>query len=195
MQRTTKRLLAGPIIAAGFIGTGLAAAGFGAAGLASSQPEDQMTPNEQIQQTIDALYDVISGDEGEPRDWDRFLSLFHENALMHVIPASGSSQTFTTLQPVDYVERSGPFLDQSPFYEEELSSIVEVYGGLAHVFSTYEITRTPSSPKARGINSIQLCFDPESKAWKVLSISWTGEQKDNPIPAQYLPAKESDTND
>ncbi|MFN2413466.1 MAG: hypothetical protein ABR535_10510 [Pyrinomonadaceae bacterium] len=29
-----------------------------------------------------AVYEVISGDAGQPRDWDRFRSLFHKDAKL-----------------------------------------------------------------------------------------------------------------
>ena len=33
-----------------------------------------------IESTIESLYNVISGDKGEERDWDLFLNLFHKDA-------------------------------------------------------------------------------------------------------------------
>src|SRR5437773_7128137 len=38
-----------------------------------------------------AVYDVISGDRGKARDWDRFRSLFHKDARL--IPAGKNAQT------------------------------------------------------------------------------------------------------
>ena len=38
-----------------------------------------------------AVYDVISGDAGKPRDWDRFRSLFHKDARL--IPSGKNPQT------------------------------------------------------------------------------------------------------
>ena len=32
-----------------------------------------------IESTIESLYNVISGDKGEERDWDLFLNLFHKD--------------------------------------------------------------------------------------------------------------------
>jgi len=54
-----------------------------------------------------AVYDVISGDAGKARDWDRFRSLFYEGARL--IPTSKDAKTGAitahALSPDDYVKR------------------------------------------------------------------------------------------
>src|SRR5256885_12467159 len=56
---------------------------------------------------IKAVYAVISGDAGKPRDWDRFRSLFHPDARL--IPSNKNAQTglvgARALSPEDYVKR------------------------------------------------------------------------------------------
>ena len=101
-----------------------------------------------------AVYDVISGDAGKPRDWDRFRSLFYQGARL--IPTNKNADTGAigakTLSPDDYVARVEPFFAKEGFYESELSRQVDQYGHIAHVFSTYESkhARADAKPFARG---------------------------------------------
>jgi hypothetical protein len=137
---------------------------------------------------LKAVYDVISGDAGQKRDWDRFHTLFHKDARM--IPSGKNPTTgvtsATAFTPEGYIKRTEPFFAKEGFYEREVARRVEMYGNIAHVFSTYESFHSLSDKKPfmRGINSIQLLND--GKRWWVLTIFWQGETPDNPIPKRYL---------
>lgn len=138
-----------------------------------------------------AVYSVISGDAGRPRDWDRFRSLFHKDARL--IPSGKNAQTGVigarALTPEDYVKRVEPVFAKEGFYEIEKARRVDLYGNIAHVFSTYESrhSQKDEKPFARGINSFQLLND--GKRWWVVTIYWLGETPENPIPKQYLKSK------
>ena len=134
-----------------------------------------------------ALYSVISGDAGVPRDWNRFRSLFHPSA--HLIPIGGPAAgptTATFLTPDDYIVRAEPLLMRG-FHEREISRRVETFGHMTHVFSTYDSRRAASDaePFARGIDSIQL-FD-DGTRWWIVSVYWQGETPRIPLPPAYLP--------
>jgi hypothetical protein len=136
-----------------------------------------------------ALYDVISGSAGKKRDWDRFRSLFIAGARL--IPASKRPDGVfeaRVLDPEGYVTRAAPFLEKQGFYEREIARKVDLFGQIAHVFSTYDSRHSAEdkTPFARGINSIQLLND--GKRWWVVTIYWDSERPDNPLPPQYLPA-------
>jgi hypothetical protein len=138
-----------------------------------------------------AVYDVISGDAGKPRDWDRFRSLFHKDARL--IPTSKDPKTGVVaahaLTPDDYVKRVEPFFAKDGFYESETARTVEQFGNIAHVFSTYESrhARDDKKPFQRGINSFQLMND--GKRWWVITIYWQGETPENPIPEKYFKSR------
>src|SRR5215467_11485956 len=60
-----------------------------------------------IDHILAAVYDVISGPAGAPRNWDRFRSLFYPGARL--IPSSRDEKGVVTarvLTPDDYVERA-----------------------------------------------------------------------------------------
>ena len=160
------------------------------AGFAMTQTPKQPDPKDvsTLDGILHAVYDVISGDAGTPRNWDRLRGLFHKDARL--IPSSKNPQTgvFTSrvLTPEDYITRVEPVFAKEGFYEREKARTVETYGNIAHVFSTYESRRSSKDEKpfARGINSFQLVND--GTRWWVLSIFWQAETPDNPIPKKYL---------
>jgi len=135
-----------------------------------------------------AVYDVISGDAGKTRDWDRFRTLFHENARL--IPTGKNAQTGVVaarvLTPEEYIKRAEPFLVKEGFFEREIARRTEQYGHIVHIFSTYESKHKidDKTPFARGINSFQLMND--GKRWWVVTIFWEGETPENQIPKDYL---------
>ena len=138
-----------------------------------------------------AVYDVISGDVGKPRDWDRFRSLFHKDARL--IPSGKNAQTGVVgaraLTPEDYIARTEPVFAKDGFHERELARHVDTYANITQVFSTYHAFRksTDKEPFLRGINSFQLLND--GKRWWVLTIFWQAETPENPIPKQFLKNK------
>ena len=137
-----------------------------------------------------ALYDVISGPAGVKRDWDRFRSLFAPGArLIPIARREGAPAEARVLTPDDYVARSSSRLEKDGFFEREIARTVETYGGMTHVFSTYEARRArdEEKPFMRGINSIQLLND--GTRWWIVTVYWQSEAPDIPLPDKYLPRK------
>lgn len=152
---------------------------------AAALPADVASP----EAIVTALYDVISGDAGVERDWDRFRSLFHPTARL--MPSGVNAQgvgVARSITPEDYIERSGPVLTRDGFHEREIARRAERFGHMVHVWSTYDSVRSLSDPAPfmRGINSIQLFHD--GSRWWVMSVYWLAERPDTPIPPEYLPA-------
>jgi hypothetical protein len=140
-----------------------------------------------IDAILNALYEVISGRAGQPRDWQRFRSLFVPGARL--IPTAHQPDGITTahvLTPEDYVERGTKIFATQGFYERGIANRVEQFGRIAHVFSTYEARHDlkDAQPFLRGINSIQLMND--GRRWWVVSVFWQAEDKDTPLPEKYL---------
>ncbi|KZS38789.1 hypothetical protein AWE51_14480 [Aquimarina aggregata] len=137
--------------------------------------------------TLETLYDVISGEKGEQRNWELFKFLFAPEAKL--IPSGKSKEDIFKvryLSPDEYINTSGKWLLENGFFEKEIHRTVNTFGNITHVFSTYESfkSKTDKKPFMRGINSIQLLND--GKRWWVVNIYWTQETKENPIPKEYL---------
>lgn len=148
----------------------LSALAFTAPGLAHDTPGE----------TLEALYDVISGPVGEARDWDRFRSLFVEGARMTVVVPDEAGTRIINWSPEDYIERAGPNLETVGFTEVETRRETFVYGEMATILSAYEGVRSDTGETiAVGINTLVIVQ--EGETWKVASIAWRAADEDWPI--------------
>ncbi len=140
-------------------------------------------------QTVDAilsaLYEVISGEAGETRNWERFKNLFTPDAKL--IPTSKNKEgsiSYAQLSPSDYIELFQSRVTTA-FYERELNRMTDAYGTIVHVFSTYETREMKEGPVTnRGINSIQLLKTHER--YYIMNIFWCGENTGFMVPDLYL---------
>lgn len=72
------------------------------------------------------------------------------------------------------------------FYEGERSARTDVFGKIAHRFSTYEarFNLAEEEPFCMGINSIQ--FIKVGGRWRVTCMVWNDQTHDVRIPSEYL---------
>lgn len=154
-------------------------------GSAFGQSKDYSKDTRSVESTVLALYDVISGEPGSARDWDRFKNLFKPEARL--IPTRKDDQgnlTIKAMTPDEYVQLFSSRISTG-FFERELSRKVEEYGTVIHVFSTYETKEKKDGPVTnRGINSIQLFKDKDR--YYVVNIFWCAESMGFALPDKYL---------
>ena len=137
-----------------------------------------------------ATYDVISGDAGKKRDWNRFLSLFAPGARLIAVDKNKEGQLVAhVFSPDDYVRLADPYFQKEGFFERESSRTMESWANIEQIFSTYESRHAAADPKpfARGINSFQLFND--GKRWWIVTIYWQEESTNTPLPKKYLGKK------
>ncbi|HEX6912496.1 MAG TPA: hypothetical protein VF142_18970 [Longimicrobium sp.] len=143
-----------------------------------------------IEGIVTTLYALISGPAGQPRDWERFRSMFIPGARMiptnRAIHEGRGGHAPDVMDVETFIRTTAPFLETTGFEERQITMRVERFGCVAHAWSTYESRHAPGEePFARGINSIQLYHDGER--WWVVTVFWDSERADLPIPAAYLP--------
>ncbi|NAS13173.1 hypothetical protein [Poritiphilus flavus] len=161
----------------------------GLSGVKAQDPSDKYLEKvSTMDNTLQTLYAVISGEKGEERNWELFKYLFHPEARL--IPTGKNSEGLAKarfLTPDGYIEASGKWLVENGFFEKEIHRTVQSFGDITQVFSTYESFRSESdeTPFMRGINSIQLLND--GNRWWVINIYWCQESPSNPIPGEFLP--------
>ena len=140
-----------------------------------------------IDAVITELYAVISGPAGQERDWDRERNLFFPGAklIRTIVDDTGKPQALA-MDMASYIENVNDYLVQNGFFEYEIARKTEIFGNVAHVFSTYEAKHRAedAEPFKRGINSIQLFFDGER--WWIINMIWDNERPGNPMPERYL---------
>ena len=134
---------------------------------------------------ISALYEVISGEPGEARDWERFKYLFAKDAFL--IPTNKSNAGvfgYRKMTPDEYINFFSTRI-KTGFFEKELKHELVSFGTIAHVFSTYETKETKNGPVTnRGINSIQLFKD--QNRYYIMNIFWCAESLGFTLPPASL---------
>lgn len=138
---------------------------------------------------IDAYYASISGGIDEPRDWDRFLSLFMPDAQFIVSRMVNGESIPLALSAQEFVDSNRTYFERGGYFEKDIHRKTNTFGNISQVFSTYASRRSLDDPKpySRGINSVQLMKT--GGRWWIATIMWESERADsNPIPARYLPA-------
>lgn len=159
--------------------------------LSEADPADVATP----EAVVDALYESIQRAPGDRYDWDRNLSLFHPTARLIPNPEQRNGQ-LVVHTPTDFRDLVDQFTTiggptDVGFREEQISSIVERYGDIAHVFSTYRKGWWDADDWiGRGINSIQLLWADDR--WWITSMVWDEEVGAGPLPPRYLPGGADD---
>jgi hypothetical protein len=132
----------------------------------------------EISETVADLYRVISIKKGEIPDWEKFRSLFFPGAQL--VSNSGETPVAWGVEKfISYYRERIKDKTVEEFQEGEIAQKTEIFGKIAHRFSTYE-----AKPYKRGINSIQLLKVQDK--WLVTSLIWNDEQADLPIPEKYL---------
>lgn len=138
---------------------------------------------ESIDGIIRAYHEVISGPAGAKHGISRDESLYHPDAQIIVVKRdSGRAVAHKmTLQALHRL--SAPFFPQR-IYENEIHRLQELFGAIAHVWSTFETRTAPQGEvRNRGINSIQLFRDGE-RYW-ITSWIYDAERPDHPVPVKY----------
>ncbi len=136
---------------------------------------------------IAALYDVISGPAGQPRNWSRMKTLLTPDVrLIATNPDKAGHPNIRSISFQDYVDRFSVSVLRQPFYERELHRQTRQFGNIAQLFSSYETTRDGKKEVvARGINAIQLYYD--GHRWWIASIIWDTDRPGNPMPKELGP--------
>ncbi|MEN8145853.1 MAG: hypothetical protein ABFS14_12995 [Gemmatimonadota bacterium] len=138
---------------------------------------------------VAAAYASIQRAPGEDYQWDRFSSLFLPGAQMipNTEQTGGRKQVLSVDEFVSRI-RNGTTIggdNDRGFAEEAISSKIERFGDVAHVFSTYQKHFWQDEQiLGRGINSFQLVHI--DGRWWITGIVWDEESGAGPLPEKYL---------
>ena len=132
---------------------------------------------ETIDTTLGALYSVISGPAGQPRDWALYRSLFLPDAhSILAVSKPGETPQARVLDVEGYIRRTEAYFQTNDFWEVETDRKTETFGNIAHVLSFYESRREEyGEPFTGGVNSIQLFYD--GTRWWIASVMWNTQME------------------
>jgi hypothetical protein len=156
----------------------------GQAGAAPTTTPEACLPSTTLEELITALDAAVSGPGDKDRTCLRELVMADGRLSPMAKAADGSfaPHSLTVDGWIEVVKKRG----SAAFYERQVKVSSEVYGHIAHLWSTYEVRMTPNGKaEIRGINSIQAVND--GKRWRVEEILWQAETPEEPVPARYLP--------
>ncbi len=132
-----------------------------------------------------AYYDVVSGPAGFEYNPERDRSLYAPNAMITRFRDDG------TIDRKTVAEETLPMKPWAEgFYEIETNRIVEQFGNLAHVWSTFETRGSPNGAAlSRAVSSISLYY--RDNRWWITSWS-TQNETDQLLPSKYAPVPETE---
>tara|TARA_R110000824_G_scaffold23938_1_gene84777 strand:+ start:2119 stop:2655 length:537 start_codon:yes stop_codon:yes gene_type:complete len=165
----------------------------GKSGAEAKAGRESMAKYDTIDEVMEALYDCISGPPGG-QDWERDREIYHPRALITRTRIVDGAPVAFTFSYDEFVEATIPILAGRSFYEIEIGRKTDIFGQIAHVFSTYEARETPDHPEIqfRGVNMVHLWNDgfgddgqPNGRWW-IMSIIWDNEREGLNLPGQWL---------
>ena len=138
-----------------------------------------------INQLIADLYSSICFEKGERPPLEILRRVFISDGKM--INNDGDAPLIRTAE--EYIARFNEMLASGQFesfHELEMSHKTDLFGKIAHRFSTYEtrLSLDDPEPYSIGINSIQLIKIGQS--WFISCMVWNNQTDDRKIPEQYL---------
>jgi hypothetical protein len=133
-----------------------------------------------IETVVTSLYKSISFKKGKYPDLQKLKTLFIKEARL-----IRTDKDDYKVMSVD--EFTGNLKKQieaggfKEFREYEINGKIDLFGGIAQVFSGYEadFETVEGRMKTKGINSIQLVE--RNNEWKVVTILWYGEDEENKV--------------
>lgn len=140
----------------------------------------------EVGETIDRFLNVLSFSNSSSLKIDSLPVLFTTDGRL-IANFGKKPMSFTATQYVENIRSSIRSGQLHSFRERELARKVDVFGKIAHVLSTYELTMTGKDGTIvrRGLNSIQLMK--QDGRWLICSLIWDRESNELKLPSQYLP--------
>lgn len=140
-----------------------------------------------IRAIVDDVYAIVSGDKGQPRDWDRLRKHFVEGGTMHVSMQRGERVASAKFDVEQFIAMASQNSQHEAFYESPLVTRVEAFAGVGYAWSSYtERNAKDAEPFGRGVNCFT--FVKGKDGWRIATIAWSEENERNKLPSSMLPA-------
>ena len=137
----------------------------------------------ELKQLTDAFFRSVSFAAGTKPTYSNICGLFIEAGLLikNVGPTPEVSTVSEFIRPRQASVDEG---ELTQFHEAEIADVTEVFGNVAHRFSSYEKSGTlkGTSFSARGIVCTQFIKTPSG--WKMSSMAWDDERPGLTLPAR-----------
>ncbi|MFL5895498.1 MAG: hypothetical protein ACJ76Z_10330 [Thermoleophilaceae bacterium] len=146
-----------------------------------------MTPSEvsaALKTLIDEFFGAVSFETGERPAYPKIRGLFIDDGKLirnsGELPEISSVDDFIAAR--ERVFSSGVL---TSFAEVEIAKTTEVFGNVAHRFSTYEKRGTMNGQAIEGAGLISTQFIRSPTRWMMTSMAWDDERRGLAIPDRY----------
>ena len=141
-----------------------------------------------VRAALDALvhqfFAAVSFESGQRAEYRAIHDLFVEDGKL--IKNSGVRPEIATVEQfVEPRQRSADSGELSEFTEAETAEITEVFGNVAHRFSTYTKSGVLGGTPFTGDGMISTQFVRTPDGWKISSMAWDDERPGLTIPDRY----------
>jgi hypothetical protein len=136
------------------------------------------------------FFRVVSFRRGEKPPYSALHNLFVDNGLLikNTLSTPEISNVSQFIEPRASLVNSG---ELTSFEEVEIAEITEIFGNVAHRFSTYEKSGTMKGVPFGGRGMISTQFVMTPVGWKISAMAWDDERPGLTIPDCYAPAERS----
>jgi hypothetical protein len=149
-----------------------------------TQQQHENATKVELDRLTAAFFRAVSFEAGATPPYNQLYTLFIERAI--IIKNSTDTPEISSVEqfigPRQAMVDSG---ELTRFWEVELSEITELFGNVAHRFSSYAKSGTLKGVpfEARGMISTQFIKTPAG--WKISAMAWDDERPGLAIPGRY----------
>lgn len=133
----------------------------------------------------ESFYQTLSFDKVDMNKYDSLNKFFTAQGLL-ISNVGKEPQFFTVKQYIESAKENFEKQQISTWNESEVCATTELFGKVAHRFSTYKIKLVSNGQESyrTGINAIQLIK--QDNRWLITTVAWDKESKTLKIPVKYL---------
>jgi hypothetical protein len=138
----------------------------------------------ELKALIDAFFRAVSFERGQVPAYAWIHDLFIDDGTL--IRTGSASPEISSVDA--FIAARQRLVDSgalTSFEEVETSAITEVFGNIAHRFSTYEKRGTIGGEQIEGRGAISTQFIHTLSEWKMSSMAWDDERQGLVIPDRY----------
>lgn len=142
----------------------------------------------ELTRLTDAFFRAVSFTHGARPSYADIHGLFIESGLL--IKNVGSTPEISTV--TEFIRPRQASVDAgqlTEFHEQEIAQVTEIFGNVAHRFSSYSKSGTLNGTafSARGMVSTQFVNTPAG--WKISAMAWDDERPGLALAARFEPAR------
>jgi len=151
----------------------------------SSQAQEGTKAVKSIKGITDLMLSILSGPQGEERDWTLYKSLFTEGSTMHMVSPEAPIGKQIKIIPIDtFIIKYSSIYSRDGFFEESTGLVVNEFNGVGNAFQSFYCKNLIGTYENRGVNTYQLIFADDR--WWITNVAFANETEDIKVPEKCL---------